>query len=426
MFHTMEEIELFLNERNYLGIKLGLDRVNYLLDRLNHPENELMTVHVAGTNGKGSTIQFLQNSLMASGYRVGMFTSPSFTGVRGHILVNGKEITEEEILSVLNDLLPFIHELDEKNNHPTTFEIITVLAIAFFSNNVDIALIETGMGGKDDTTNVVVPTVSIITNVSIDHQNHLGKTMEEITNHKAGIIKENTPVVVGNVQSESMNIIKYKAKEKNAPLYVLNRDFFYRIEYGSNFHCTFLNEREFQLSLQMDGKHQAENAVVAIMTLICLENQQIQIHWSNAICSINRTELPGRFEQVSNNPPIILDSAHNIASIKAFVDIAQTTYKYRKKKLLFAGFKDKQLEEMIQILAPYFSNITVTTFDHERAAKLEDLESVVKRFHFKFTPYWKEELIKFQTTSSDEVLFITGSLHFIIQVREYLLNNKYK
>src|SRR5690625_4454746 len=209
MFHTMEEIELFLNERNYLGIKLGLDRVNYLLDRLNHPENELMTVHVAGTNGKGSTIQFLQNSLMASGYRVGMFTSPSFTGVRGHILVNGKEITEEEILSVLNDLLPFIHELDEKNNHPTTFEIITVLAIAFFSNNVDIALIETGMGGKDDTTNVVVPTVSIITNVSIDHQNHLGKTMEEITNHKAGIIKENTPVVVGNVQSESMNIIKY-------------------------------------------------------------------------------------------------------------------------------------------------------------------------------------------------------------------------
>src|SRR5699024_3428120 len=219
MFYSVAEIEDFLHKRKKIGIKPGLTRVKYLFKKMNHPEKYLSIIHVAGTNGKGSTIQFINKALIACNYQVGMFTSPSFTGVRGHFLINGVEISNKDLIFTMNELLPVIQEMDRRNMHPTEFEIITVLALLLFKNRTDIVLLETGMGGRYDTTNCVIPLLSVITNVEKDHMNFLGQTIEEITAHKAGIIKKNRPVVIGRVTDESEIVIKEEAKRKNAPIY---------------------------------------------------------------------------------------------------------------------------------------------------------------------------------------------------------------
>src|SRR5699024_5704352 len=191
MFINFQDIEEFMNSRRKFGIKPGLKRMNYLLDRLHHPERYFKSIHVAGTNGKGSTIQFMKKALMANGHRVGVFTSPSLSGLTGHIWCNGQKIETREWVSLMNDIYPIITELDKKGIHLTSFEIITAIVFVYFSKHVHIALIETGMGGRFDTTNCLDPIVTIITNVTRDHTRFLGKSLADIAYHKAGIIKQN-------------------------------------------------------------------------------------------------------------------------------------------------------------------------------------------------------------------------------------------
>src|SRR5690625_3069641 len=189
----MQDAESILNhyftKRDEFGIKPGLERIHRLLELLGNPEKEIKAIHIAGTNGKGSTIQFMKNVLINNGYDVGVFTSPSFYGIRGHIEHNRSFIDNELFLHILELMKPAIKQLDDEENHPTTFEIITAVAFMYFKEHVDIVLVETGMGGREDTTNCFTPILSVITNVDFDHVGFLGDTLEEITAHKAGIIK---------------------------------------------------------------------------------------------------------------------------------------------------------------------------------------------------------------------------------------------
>src|SRR5699024_9017257 len=292
MFQMINEVEDFFINRKIHGIKPGLHRVQFLLRKVNNPEKNLCAVHVAGTNGKGSTIQFLHNALVANDYKVGVFSSPSFTGIRGYILVNGKEISEQNLIDSMNQLLPFIEQLDLQGNHPTEFEVMTVIAMMHFAKKTDIALVETGMGGKEDTTNVILPAISVITNVSMDHMQFLGESIEAITYHKAGIIKENRPVVIGKVSLESRRLIRSVARDQSAPVYELHQDFDYRLKEHHVYEWKKQNCSPLEFSLQMAGAHQIDNASVAMMVLHLLEKELAkEMKWELVSQHIENTQL---------------------------------------------------------------------------------------------------------------------------------------
>src|SRR5699024_6204816 len=200
-------------------------RVFNLLEKANHPEHEINGIHFAGTNGKGSTIEMVKSALVAHEYRVGVFTSPSFIGIRGHFLINGMPIEKEKMVQLVNDLMPHIDALDAKEQHPTTFEILTVIAFMYFKDNTDIVLIETGMGGRYDTTNCFIPLISVITTIAHDHMEFLGSSIEEIASQKAGIIKEKRPLVLGNVSEAARNVILKEARVKSSFTYVYEDTF---------------------------------------------------------------------------------------------------------------------------------------------------------------------------------------------------------
>src|SRR5690625_4159407 len=310
MIQSFEEVETFLNQRKKYGIKPGLERVQYLLEKLEHPEENLQIIHVAGTNGKGSTIHFLEEAFTISGYTVGVFSSPSFTGICGHMTINQKPIEENEFIHLLNQLIPYINELDQNKMYPTEFEIITVLALLFFKNNIHIALIEAGMGGKDDTTNCIQPLLSIITNIEMDNMQVLGTTYTSIATHKAGIIKKNRPVVVGSLNKESEQVVVKKAMQQNAPLYRFGKEFQLKEQDNRLVWTDHLTSHSF--SIGDVANYQAENICTALMALTLVENYRYTIAWQQFLKTSKSLPLPGRFECICKQPMIILDSAHNL------------------------------------------------------------------------------------------------------------------
>src|SRR5699024_10023209 len=238
-----------------------LDRMNRLLRLLGNPEKHIQAIHVAGTNGKGSTIQYIKKALLANEYRVGVFTSPSLSGLSGHLWCNNQEVDKREWIPIMNDIYPIIQRLDKQENHPTSFEIITAVAFVHFSKHVDIALIETGMGGRYDTTNCVQPILSIITNVSKDHTAFLGNNIEDIAYHKAGIIKKDTPVILGEIQSNILPTFQTEAAIKNTCIYRLYDHFTYYetrvFPLKQQFIWEYQNERH-HTSIMMQGMHQVK------------------------------------------------------------------------------------------------------------------------------------------------------------------------
>lgn len=421
MFQSFKEVEDFFTARKKIGIKLGLERIHFMLEKLHHPEQQIQAIHVAGTNGKGSTIQFIKNALIENKYKIGLFTSPSFQGICGHFLIDNEPMKEAELITITNQLLPIIYLMDKKNMHPTEFEIITVMAFVFFKERVDLALIETGMGGTYDTTNCFMPILSLITNIAVDHQQFLGNTIEEIATHKAGIIKDNRAVVIGNINKASEEVILSVAEEKHAQVFQLHKQFTY--EKNDDGLITWIDDQQkkYTFKLQMQGEHQVDNAALAWMALMILQKKGFIINWEHVTKSMGATTLPGRFEVMHEKPTIIVDSAHNVAGINAFLQTVNAQYKQKEKHVLFAGFKDKQLIDMIDVLHNHFHSITITTFSHERAATWDIFEPLANRKVITFEPNWQAEIKKmFKQTDPNKVFFITGSLHFITLVRHFI------
>lgn len=422
MSTNFNKVEMFFESRKQYGIKPGLDRVNMLLKSVNNPQNDIKAVHITGTNGKGSTVAYLNDSLLAQNYNVGIFSSPSLTGLCGHIVINNQEITEEQFSYYLNMLMPYIKELDNQDNHPSEFEIITVIAFLYFRGNVNIALIETGMGARLDTTNCIVPIVSVITMIDIDHTQFLGETIEQITYEKAGIVKENVPVVVGDVSPESKKIIVNETKRLTAPLYFLNNDFLFEQNDSNKF--TYIDsEHKLNISLNMDGHHQIHNASVALKVLTLLNRNNYNMNWDSVVKSIAKTLVPGRFEQLLANPSIILDGAHNESSMKALIETVQTKFKDKETHIIFAAFKDKQLKQLSQHIKKNFSSITLTSFDHPRAAKTNEISKFFNERDVMINDDWKTVINDVFIKRNENNYIITGSLHFIFLVRQHILEN---
>lgn len=429
MLQTYEEALEWIHGRLRLGMKPGLMRMEWMMEKLNHPERKLKTVHIGGTNGKGSTVTFLRSILQESGYQVGTFTSPYFEQFNERISVNGKPISDVEILELTNAIKPLCDELEHTElGGPTEFEVITAMSIYYFANinPVDIVLFEVGLGGRLDSTNIIYPLLSIITSIGLDHTNILGETHGEIAYEKAGIIKNGVGIITAVKQPEALSVISETAKSKKASLYSLGDRFSVEDHHstpdGERFSLNTLFGELENLEITMYGKHQVENASLAIMAALLLNKYfSFLIEDKHLRSGLNSAYWPGRFDILCKDPLIVIDGAHNEEGMETLVHELENRYQDYKVKVIFAALTDKKLDNMIMKLDRIADEITFVTFDFPRAAQAKFLYQMSQLENKHVNNNWKKEISEQLLKIKDkEILVITGSLYFLSEVKPYV------
>lgn len=431
LFKTYEEALEWIHGRLVLGMKPGLKRMEWMMKRLGHPERRFKSIHVAGTNGKGSTVTYLREMLEAAGQVVGTFTSPYITTFNERISVNGEPISNEEILRLANLVYPLVMELEETSlGGPSEFEVVnTMMFIYFGEGHADVVLIEVGLGGLVDSTNVVTPVVSAITTIGFDHMHILGGTISEIAEQKAGIIKPGIPVVVGNVDSEALKVITKVAEENASPLLCFNQDYFIsKWKTLPTWGETFTFEDDFiclrQVVLSMLGKHQVENAALALEVLRVYSHETgLAIGHEQMLRGLKAAFWPGRLEKINEDPLIILDGAHNEPAMNRLVETLKNDFEQQEIYVLFAALGDKAVDKMLgQLQVLPNVHLILTSFDYPRAASANQLTTNLTG-NYDVEEVWQEGLVKtVNEMDSNSVLIITGSLYFISEVRHYFLD----
>ncbi|QSS99122.1 bifunctional folylpolyglutamate synthase/dihydrofolate synthase [Pontibacillus sp. ALD_SL1] len=421
MFTTMEQINQFFNDRKGLGIKPGFGRMINMLEALNNPHKDIKAVHIAGTNGKGSTLAFMKGALIDQGFRVTSFVSPSFGSVREHIFLQNEPISEERFIHYINTLYPVVKELDENEDGPSEFEILVMVAILFSRDDSTISLFETGMGGSGDSTNVLEPVLSIITMIDLDHTAFLGDTIEAIASQKAGIIKNRTPIVSGVTQVEAKQVVKDYAVRNNAPLYQWGEAFYIsEKDEGYSFMSQDLVLEGIRVSLP--GKHQQKNSSLALMGLSLLKG----VNSEEAANSFQKVKYSGRFETISSKPTVIIDGAHNLSGTESLIDTVNQSYPHKKKTLLYTALKDKPLAQMIPLLEEAFDEVVFTTFQNMRSSTPEYLASFSTTADPKIVSNWEKYIDEIWEDLNEDVLVIAGSLYWLPMVKEYVNRKKNK
>jgi folylpolyglutamate synthase/dihydrofolate synthase len=430
MFHTADEVKQWLLDKGKYTIKPGLERIGWMMEKLGHPERNLRAVHVGGTNGKGSTVAFLRSIFTAAGLETGTFTSPSFETIKDRICFDGKPISDEEFVAAANAIAPLAESLEKSPvGGATFFETLTAMAIYTFTriHPVDVAIFEVGLGGRLDSTNVIIPLLSIITNVGHDHMHILGPTIEKVAEEKAGIIKNGVPVITCSTDERALSVFRTVAKEKRASLY----------EYGKQFRAidlgpadlkecftveTFLENFEY-LQSPLLGAHQLANASGAVMAAILLKHfYSFPLERDHIVVGIAEARWPGRFEVLSLAPAVVIDGAHNPEGIRAFTDTLKRHFPDTDGTILFTAFKDKQTEPMIKMLEETGLELMITEMEGMRAAKAEDLYNQSGSPKKRLVKDWKHFLSnKIPEMNRKDALFVTGSLHFISEVKPYLV-----
>lgn len=432
MIQTYEEALSWIHGRLRLGMKPGLARMEWMMERLEHPEKKIKAIHVAGTNGKGSTVSYIRNMLQEAGYTIGTFTSPYIETFNERISVNGTHIPNDEIVSLLQVIKPLAEELEDTElGGPTEFEVITAMALYYFGENpeIDFVIMEVGLGGRLDSTNVINPLVSIITSIGFDHMSILGDTLEEIAGEKAGIIKQGVPVVTAVDQEAAIEVIRNKANETESPFYQLEQDFIilnHHSDNGEVFTLKTQNKMFNNLSITMKGAHQVRNASLAVMTVHLLQSSGIvQLVDSELAAGLTKSKWIGRFEEVLNDPLVILDGAHNPEGIKSLVETIRTHLNNKEIHIIFSALSDKKLNTMISQLEEVAKSLTFTSFDYPRAASTRELyENSSAGENIVTNDSWQEAVesgIDSVSSKENAALVITGSLYFISEVRQFIL-----
>lgn len=423
MIKHINEVKEFFNKRTIQGIKPGLSRMEQLLKYVDHPERRVKFIHVAGTNGKGSTIQYIKAGLRANQIDVGVFSSPSLDGLLGHITINDRKIKEEEFIENLNRLLPKIKEMDQLGDSPTEFEIITAIAFTYFAKVVSVAIIEAGMGGKGDTTNCIKPILSVITNISIDHKQFLGNTIIEITEEKAGIIKEGIQVITGEVSQDPLLVLKKQAELKNSPFVARDEHYFIKKIHINNDtinYCLNYEQNQYKIQIKTRGTYQIKNSSLAAIALIELKKMNFPIRLQATFKEFTNVSVPGRFEKINECPLVFVDGAHNEEGIKAFIETIKEGFNQEKKVLIFSAFKDKEVDKMLPLLLPHFDEVILTTFNHPRAFTMEQLKSLASKSKINIRIDNLPNIVKDLKLKPKNVLyFFTGSLYFVKNVKKY-------
>ncbi|HGP8386998.1 TPA: folylpolyglutamate synthase/dihydrofolate synthase family protein [Streptococcus pneumoniae] len=412
----------------------GLERMMELLALRGNPHLKLKVIHIGGTNGKGSTIAFLKNLLEKLGLRVGVFSSPYLIHYTDQISINGESIPEARLETLMADYQSLLEGEAVANLQGTTeFEIITALAYDYFaSEQVDVAIMEVGMGGLLDSTNVCQPILTGITTIGLDHVALLGDTLEVIAEQKAGIIKQGMPLVTGRIAPEALTVIDRIAEGKDAPRLAYGTDYQVRhqesVVTGEVFDYTSaVRQGRFQTSLL--GLYQIENAgmAIALLDTFCQEDGRELASNDFLGQALEETSWPGRLEIVSRDPLMILDGAHNPHAIKALLVTLQERFADHHKEILFTCIKTKALEDMLDLLgAMPDTELTLTHFADSRATDESVLKEAAKSRNLSYQD-WHDFLDQNLTDKKEEkqiVRIVTGSLYFLSQVRAYLMERK--
>ncbi|HEW5459163.1 TPA: folylpolyglutamate synthase/dihydrofolate synthase family protein [Streptococcus pneumoniae] len=412
----------------------GLERMVELLALRGNPHLKLKVLHIGGTNGKGSTIAFLKKMLEKLGLRVGVFNSPYLIHYTDQISINGESISEARLEALMADYQSLMGGEAVANLQGTTeFEIITALAYDYFaSEQVDVAIMEVGMGGLLDSTNVCQPILTGITTIGLDHVALLGDTLEAIAEQKAGIIKQGMPLVTGRIAPEALAVIDRIAEGKDAPRLAYGTDYQVRhqesVVTGEVFDYTSaVRQGRFQTSLL--GLYQIENAgmAIALLDTFCQEDGRELASNDFLGQALEEISWPGRLEIVSRDPLMILDGAHNPHAIKALLVTLQERFADYHKEILFTCIKTKALEDMLDLLgAMPDTELTLTHFADSRATDESVLKEAAKSRNLSYQD-WHDFLEQNLTDKKEEkktVRIVTGSLYFLSQVRAYLMERK--
>jgi len=420
------------------GIRPGLDRIRLLLESFGNPERRLKFIHVAGTNGKGSTCAYLTSVIRQCGYDVGTFTSPYITKFTNRFQYNGEDIPEETLLALANRLKPEVERIAATElGSPTMFEVSTALAILYYATEVypDFVVWETGLGGRLDVTNVVTPIVSVITNVGHDHMDILGDTLEQVAAEKAGIIKPGVPVVSAVRQPEAVQVIRDAAAACKSTLYLL----------GEQFNEVPLSVKENQqafrfeglfrsiepLVISMSGAHQRENAAVAVMTLEVLRQYYALIVEDDDLkAGLSAAHWPGRLEMVRRTPRTLLDGAHNPEGMETLARALKETYTYGKLHVMMGMLANKNHRDTLRHILPLVDTLIVTEPDYRKAMPAGALADLVLECGVPVPktiivePDWGKALALLEEVSEpDDLAVVTGTLYLIADVRSRLLHD---
>ncbi|OGW63851.1 MAG: hypothetical protein A2222_08090 [Nitrospirae bacterium RIFOXYA2_FULL_44_9] len=421
------------------GIKLGLDNTVKLLSLLGNPQEKFHSIHVAGTNGKGSTSAMIASILQAAGFRTGLFTSPHLVSFTERIRVNNEEITEWEVVELTEEIRS---KIEGSELNPTFFEFVTAMGLLYFkTKNIDWAVVETGMGGRLDATNVLLPEAAVITSINYDHSEFLGNTISAIAEEKAGIIKDGVPVITSAQELSVMNVIERRAGEKNADLFIYGRDFSVAIKSedtsGSVFN--YNGDSCFEdLVIALPGRHQVLNASLALKTIEIVSKKSS--HHASCIThhairnGLGNIKWQGRLEFISKEPLILIDGAHNPSAAKILADALREIFfkKYRRIILIAGIMSDKNVRGIMAPLLPLAAEIILTAPAYERAASPQKLAECAAGMGFTnihLAPTVKEaidmaiNLSAFSpqpSAKNSELLLITGSFYTIGEAKEIL------
>ncbi|MFS9222114.1 bifunctional folylpolyglutamate synthase/dihydrofolate synthase [Streptococcus australis] len=408
----MNQIEEWMNSRIGLNFRSGLGRMQQAVKLLGAPHEAVPMIHVTGTNGKGSTIAFMRQLFQQHGLKVGTFTSPHIVSMHDRICINGQPISEQDLIRLGQSIQAMESQLLETHDQLSYFEIITLLAFLYFhEQKVDLALIEVGIGGLLDTTNVITGEVAVITSVGLDHQETLGGSLEAIARQKAGIFKAEKPAVIGPLAKEAEQVCIEKAQAIGCPL----------ARYGEDFQLVKgvfqdAQHRFDSLKIGLNGAYQEENAAVALEAfLLFMEQRGLAVDENGVREALQATSWPGRLENFDQG--VYLDGAHNPHAIHRLVEYAHT-FSDKRVKILFGALKRKDYQGMLEIFASDLpeADLTVTTFAYGEVVQEAD------GLGYPYVADFRDYLQDFYSRQDDqEVLFVTGSLYFISEVRAYLL-----
>ncbi len=418
-----EEARAYLDQVSVKGNLLGLESVRALLEELGNPQDKLKFIHIAGTNGKGSVAAYMEGALRQAGYRVGRYISPTLFSYEERIQVNGEYISREAVARLVEQIAGARRAAARRGApESTVFEVETAMSFLYFlEQNCDLVLLEVGMGGREDATNVVTTTVmEVLTSISMDHMEFLGNTLGEIAWNKAGIIKRHTPVVSWPQEPEALEVIQKVCRQQEAQLEVMSPKEIRQIRYG-------LAEQRFSyrgmdLRIHLAGTCQVENAALAAEALLGLGRAGYPVTEEQIREGFEKTRWDGRFQVVHENPAVVMDGAHNPDAARVLMEAVGEYFPDRKIYYIFGVFSDKEYDKIIEITAPRAEEIfTVETKNNPRALPAGELAKAVARINPRVTAVGdvgRALHIALAKAREDDVILVFGSLSFLWEVRE--------
>jgi dihydrofolate synthase / folylpolyglutamate synthase len=413
------------------GSNLGLERTEKILELLGNPQNKIKCIHVAGTNGKGSTTAMITRILRSAGYKTGMYTSPFLEEFEERIQVDGINIDKDDLAETVTEVSRAVEKVISLGyDHPTEFEIITCAMFKYFCDvNVDYAVVEVGLGGRLDSTNVIKPVLSVITSISLDHTGVLGNTLKEIAGEKAGIIKKGIPVVTYPQEKEAEQVIADVCRSMGCELVSVKPDsgeFLESARFTQKIRVK--TERQmYELDLSLLGKHQIMNCAVAVNAAEKLQELGLCISRDDIISALGKVKWIGRLEVLRENPLVVIDGAHNIEGITLLSESLKTYFRYEKLILIIGILRDKQVEEMIGIIAPQACRVIAVTPNSGRAESAAELNEVIVKFNRNseacddYSEAYEKAL---GYAGGDDLVLVCGSLYMIGDMRKVIKSGR--